>query len=57
MRFGLTELDAGSDAGATRTKAELVDGAWVINGEKAFITNSGTADHGARHRHRPHGTR
>ena len=41
--FGLTEPDAGSDAGATRTKAELVDGTWVINGEKAFITNSGTA--------------
>ena len=41
--FGLTEPDAGSDAGATRTKAELVDGDWVINGSKAFITNSGTA--------------
>jgi short/branched chain acyl-CoA dehydrogenase len=41
--FGLTEPDAGSDAGRTRTKAELVDGTWVINGEKAFITNSGTA--------------
>lgn len=40
--FGLTEPDAGSDAGATRTKADLVDGEWVINGEKAFITNSGT---------------
>jgi len=40
--FGLTEPDAGSDAGATRTKAELVGGEWVINGEKAFITNSGT---------------
>ena len=41
--FGLTEPDAGSDAGATRTKAELVDGQWVIDGAKAFITNSGTA--------------
>src|SRR5690242_21712537 len=41
--FGLTEPDAGSDAGATRTRAELVDGNWVINGAKAFITNSGTA--------------
>jgi len=40
--FGLTEPDAGSDAGATRTKADLVDGEWVINGSKAFITNSGT---------------
>ncbi len=40
--FGLTEPDAGSDAGATRTKAALVDGQWVVNGAKAFITNSGT---------------
>jgi len=40
--FGLTEPGAGSDAGATRTKAELVDGAWVINGAKQFITNSGS---------------
>ncbi len=40
--FGLTEPEAGSDAGATRTRAELVDGQWVINGAKAFITNSGT---------------
>jgi butyryl-CoA dehydrogenase len=40
--FGLTEPDAGSDAGATRTRAELSAGEWVINGEKAFITNSGT---------------
>lgn len=40
--FGLTEPDAGSDAGATRTRAELVDGEWVVNGAKAFITNSGT---------------
>lgn len=41
--FGLTEPGAGSDAGATRTKAELVDGEWVINGAKQFITNSGSA--------------
>jgi short-chain 2-methylacyl-CoA dehydrogenase len=40
--FGLTEPGAGSDAGATRTKAELVDGEWVINGSKQFITNSGS---------------
>jgi len=41
--FGLTEPEAGSDAGATRTRAELTDGEWVINGAKAFITNSGSA--------------
>ena len=40
--FGLTEADAGSDAGATRTKAELRDGEWVIDGSKMFITNAGT---------------
>jgi alkylation response protein AidB-like acyl-CoA dehydrogenase len=40
--FGLTEPDGGSDAGATRTTARLDGGAWVINGSKAFITNSGT---------------
>ena len=40
--FGLTEPDAGSDAGATRTKARLDEGDWVIDGAKAFITNSGT---------------
>jgi short-chain 2-methylacyl-CoA dehydrogenase len=40
--FGLTEPGAGSDAGATRTRAELVDGRWVINGSKIFITNAGT---------------
>jgi short/branched chain acyl-CoA dehydrogenase len=40
--FGLTEPEAGSDAGATRTKAELDGDEWVINGTKAFITNSGT---------------
>ena len=41
--FGLTEPEAGSDAGATRTRAELVDGQWVINGAKSFITNSGSS--------------
>jgi len=40
--FGLTEPGAGSDAGATRTRAELRDGSWVINGSKLFITNAGT---------------
>jgi short/branched chain acyl-CoA dehydrogenase len=40
--FGLTEADAGSDAGATRTRAELRDGSWVVNGSKIFITNAGT---------------
>jgi butyryl-CoA dehydrogenase len=41
--FGLTEPGAGSDAGATRTRAELADGEWVVNGAKQFITNSGSA--------------
>jgi short/branched chain acyl-CoA dehydrogenase len=43
--FGLTEPDAGSDAGATRTRARLDEGTgeWVIDGAKAYITNSGTA--------------
>jgi len=43
--FGLTEPDAGSDAGGTRTRAVLDEaaGEWVINGEKAFITNSGSS--------------
>jgi alkylation response protein AidB-like acyl-CoA dehydrogenase len=40
--FGLTEPQAGSDAGATRTKADLRDGRWVVNGAKIFITNAGT---------------
>ncbi|MGI8645115.1 MAG: acyl-CoA dehydrogenase family protein [Nocardioides sp.] len=40
--FGLTEPGASSDAGATRTKAELVGAAWVVNGAKQFITNSGS---------------
>jgi alkylation response protein AidB-like acyl-CoA dehydrogenase len=40
--FGLTEPEAGSDAGATRTRARLEDGEWVIDGAKQFITNAGT---------------
>ena len=40
--FGLTEAGGGTDAGATRTTARLDGGEWVINGTKAFITNSGT---------------
>lgn len=40
--FGLTEPDAGSDAAGTRTKAHRSGGDWVIDGAKAFITNSGT---------------
>src|SRR5919107_694106 len=40
--FGLTEPGGGSDAGATKTTARLEDAEWVINGSKAFITNSGT---------------
>ncbi len=39
--FGLTEPEAGSDAGGTRTKAVLENGEWVVDGAKAFITNSG----------------
>ncbi|HET9782631.1 MAG TPA: acyl-CoA dehydrogenase family protein [Candidatus Dormibacteraeota bacterium] len=41
--FGLTEPEAGSDAGATKTRAEQRDGHWVINGAKQFITNCGTS--------------
>ncbi|MBO0839903.1 MAG: acyl-CoA dehydrogenase family protein [Sciscionella sp.] len=41
--FGLTEPDGGSDAGATATTARLDGAEWVINGSKAFITNSGTS--------------
>lgn len=44
--FGLTEPQAGSDAGNTQTKASLQDGQWVINGVKSFITNSGTRKSG-----------
>ena len=41
--FGLTEPEAGSDAGATQTHAEHHGDEWVINGSKAFITNAGTS--------------
>ena len=40
--FGLTEANAGSDAGATRTTARLEGGEWVVDGSKIFITNAGT---------------
>ena len=40
--FGLTEPEAGSDAGNTKTRAKLQDGGWVIDGAKQFITNAGT---------------
>jgi alkylation response protein AidB-like acyl-CoA dehydrogenase len=40
--FGLTEPGAGSDAAGIRTRAEQVDGGWVLNGQKAFISNAGT---------------
>jgi short-chain 2-methylacyl-CoA dehydrogenase len=40
--FGLTEENAGTDAGGTQTTAELEDGGWAINGSKKWITNSGT---------------
>ena len=40
--FGLTEPEAGSDAGNVRTRASLSDGEWTINGTKQFITNAGT---------------
>jgi short/branched chain acyl-CoA dehydrogenase len=40
--FGLTEADAGSDSGATKTTAVLKGDEWIINGSKEFITNSGT---------------
>jgi alkylation response protein AidB-like acyl-CoA dehydrogenase len=41
--FGLTEPNAGSDAGGTQTTARLIDGSWVVNGSKCFITNAGYA--------------
>jgi short-chain 2-methylacyl-CoA dehydrogenase len=40
--FGLTEANAGSDAGATATTAERRNGSWLVNGSKIFITNAGT---------------
>ena len=39
--FGLTDPEAGSDAGNVRTRAALADGEWTINGAKQFITNAG----------------
>lgn len=43
--FALTEPDSGSDAGAMRTKATRIDGKWVLDGEKTFITNGHIADY------------
>ncbi|MFY3793061.1 acyl-CoA dehydrogenase family protein [Ureibacillus sp. MALMAid1270] len=43
--FGLTEPNAGSDAGGTETKAELKNGQYIINGSKVFITNASYAKH------------
>jgi alkylation response protein AidB-like acyl-CoA dehydrogenase len=40
--FGLTEPNAGSDSRNTKTNAKLIDGNWVINGSKIFITNAST---------------
>jgi alkylation response protein AidB-like acyl-CoA dehydrogenase len=40
--FGLTEPEAGSDAGNTQTRAVRDNGSWVVNGAKQFITNAGT---------------
>ncbi len=40
--FGLTEPEAGSDAGNVKTRASLADGEWTVNGAKQFITNAGT---------------
>lgn len=42
--FGLTEANAGSDSGATQTRAEDCGDHWLINGTKIFITNAGYAD-------------
>lgn len=42
--FGLTEPNAGTDASGQQTRAELVDGKWILNGAKVFITNGGYAD-------------
>ena len=50
--FGLTEPEAGSDAGNVRTRARLEDGEWVIDGAKQFITNAGTDISGVRLHHR-----
>ncbi len=53
--FGLTEPEAGSDAGNTRTRAVLEDGEWVIDGAKQFITNAGTEISGVDLDHRGDG--
>ncbi|HET7461173.1 MAG TPA: acyl-CoA dehydrogenase family protein, partial [Longimicrobium sp.] len=42
--FGLTEPGAGSDAGGTQTTATKVDGGWVLNGSKIFITHAGVGE-------------
>jgi alkylation response protein AidB-like acyl-CoA dehydrogenase len=42
--WGLTEPGSGSDAAALRTRGELHDGAWILNGSKAFITNASVGD-------------
>lgn len=42
--FSLTEAGAGSDSGATKTTAKLVDGKWVLNGSKLFATNGKEAE-------------
>jgi alkylation response protein AidB-like acyl-CoA dehydrogenase len=42
--FCVTEPNAGSDVSSLRTKAERVDGGWVLNGQKIFATNGGLAD-------------
>ena len=52
--FGLTEPEAGSDAGNVKTRASLDDGEWVIDGAKQFITNAGHRDLGPRRDHRAH---
>jgi alkylation response protein AidB-like acyl-CoA dehydrogenase len=41
--YGLTEPEAGSDSGGTRTTARQINGEWLINGRKRFITNAGQA--------------
>ena len=51
--FGLTEPEAGSDAGATRTRAVLTDGRWVLNGRQAVHHQLRHRDHLAVHRYRP----
>ena len=52
--FGLTEPEAGSDAGNVRTRAKLDDDEWVIDGAKQFITNAGHRHLRPRRDHRAH---